>query len=252
MLPRTSHRRHRVSLQTALVGEATPRSCVPTAWRLRNGSTQLPPGCCPRFPVTFPGYIILSSSLSMLHAVKDMSTADEITRLVHDAYTSLRYKPPQNQYTILAAFVLFRPSHNNSDDNDRRHLSPTGVSYSSSVPVAKVISLATGSKCLPTERFPLQGDALYDSHAEVLARRGARRWLLEEISRMCTSSDADPLISRDAQDIIASSKLESYWIEQCDDKINDGDTTASSSRPMQFHLKPGVRLAMYISTVPCV
>ncbi|KAH9947307.1 hypothetical protein B0H21DRAFT_692369 [Amylocystis lapponica] len=111
-------------------------------------------------------------------------------------YISLRFSPPPGQYTVLASFVL-----SNADS-------------------LKVISLATGSKCLPTSRFSKEGDALHDSHAEVLARRGALRWFLEEI-----------------QQIALSSRSESMWI--C--KRPDG----------RFYLKDGVRIHFYVTTVPC-
>lgn len=44
------------------------------------------------------------------------------------------------------------------------------------------IALATGVKCQPFCRISPHGDVLHDSHAEVLARRAARAWLLERIS----------------------------------------------------------------------
>lgn len=118
-----------------------------------------------------------------------------IPQLVHDLYSSLAVKIPPGQYTILAAFVLACPG------------------------AAKVISLATGSKCLPTTRFPETGDALHDSHAEVLARRGAVRWLMEEVRRASAGQQG------------------SAWLL----KASDG----------KYSLKDGVHTHMYVSTVPC-
>lgn len=40
------------------------------------------------------------------------------------------------------------------------------------------IALATGVKALPYATLSPAGDLLHDSHAEVLARRGARTWIL--------------------------------------------------------------------------
>ncbi|KAI0751461.1 hypothetical protein C8Q80DRAFT_1099847 [Daedaleopsis nitida] len=111
----------------------------------------------------------------------------------------LNFRPPDGQFTILAGFVL-------RGDGD----------------TLQVISLGTGSKCLPASRLPKCGDALHDSHAEVLARRGAIRWFLEEIARICATpalACASPWISRGA----------------------DG----------KFALRDGVTLVMYISTIPC-
>jgi len=84
----------------------------------------------------------------------------------------------------------------------------------------KVISLGTGSKCLPTVLFSPRGDALHDCHAEVLARRGAIRWFLEEIERYHDSGGSE-------------------WIA----RDRDGDC--------KYTPKDGVHIHMYISTVPC-
>lgn len=59
----------------------------------------------------------------------------------------------------MCAFVLRR----NGDDDD-----------------AIVVSMATGTKCASFERRGARGVVVADAHAEVLARRGARRWLGEE------------------------------------------------------------------------
>lgn len=120
-----------------------------------------------------------------------------IPQLVHDLYSSLAVKIPPGQYTILAAFILTRTCPS----------------------TAKVVSLATGSKCLPTDRSPKTGDALHDSHAEVLARRGAVRWLMEEVRRASIGQQ------------------DSAWLM----KASDG----------QYSLKDGVHVHLYVSTVPC-
>ena len=99
----------------------------------------------------------------------------DIAQAVTSLYASLNFSPPPRQYTVLSAFILVDRSHE---------------------AVIKIISLATGSKCLPTSRLPKEGDALHDSHAEVLARRGAVRWFLEEIARSDPSADSTPWLKR--------------------------------------------------------
>ncbi|KAK0498367.1 adenosine deaminase/editase [Armillaria luteobubalina] len=116
---------------------------------------------------------------------------DAIIHDIHEIYGSLNFYPPDGKFTILASFFL---------TDERR---------------TKVISIATGTKCLPTIRLPSQGEALHDSHAEVLARRGAIRWCMEEILRSTTSD----------------------WIV-C---LTSG----------KYALRDGVALNLYISTVPC-
>jgi tRNA-specific adenosine deaminase 1 len=124
--------------------------------------------------------------------------ADEIVATVLQQYDSLGFKPPPRQFTILAAFVL-------SDGNGR----------------IKIVSLGTGSKCLPGTRLQDGGNAVHDSHAEVLARRGAIRWFLEEVRRVKVNwTDS-----------------ESIWIEE----KADG----------KFALRAGVLMHLYVSTLPC-
>jgi tRNA-specific adenosine deaminase 1 len=125
-----------------------------------------------------------------------MPDAQAIASAALAAYARQAFAPPPGQHTVLAAFALSRAD----------------------APPA-VLALATGTKCLPTARFPARGEALLDSHAEVLARRGARRWFLEELAR-AASGGAPP-----------------EWIERGPDGL--------------FALRPGVELSLYVSTPPC-
>jgi len=115
-------------------------------------------------------------------------------------YSTLPFAPQPGKFTIIAS-----------------------ISLCGTAPGAppKLLALATGSKCLPAARLPMHGAVLHDSHAEVLARRGAVRWLLEEIQRAARipGPDASPWLHTDASGMYA--------------------------------LRPGVRLYLYVSTVPC-
>lgn len=128
-------------------------------------------------------------------------------------YSSLSFSPPASQYTIAASFFL---THSSSPD-------------------CKVISIATGTKCLPTTRLPLRGEAVHDSHAEVLARRGAIRWFLEEIGR-CHQSTPNVTINATGSDV---KSYQSDWICQ------------SSRHGPNYELRDGVQIHLYMSTVPC-
>ncbi|EIN10316.1 hypothetical protein PUNSTDRAFT_132408 [Punctularia strigosozonata HHB-11173 SS5] len=127
-----------------------------------------------------------------------MVVADDVASAALQAFSLQSFAPPSGQFTILASFVLSRGAQ------------------------IKAISLGTGTKCLPTARYPRRGEALRDSHAEVLARRGAVRWLLEEAVRMCSEG------------------YTSDWIER---------TPADYDEP--FKLRSGASLNLYISTPPC-
>ncbi|KIM45922.1 hypothetical protein M413DRAFT_23732 [Hebeloma cylindrosporum] len=122
-------------------------------------------------------------------------------------YSSFSYVPQHSQWTILASFFLVR--------HDDAHSGSGGE--------IKVISLATGTKCLPVQRLSSsRGEVVHDSHAEVLARRCALRWFLEEISRV--HSQEGPCGT-------------SSWII----RRSNG----------KYALQEGVKLNLYISTVPC-
>ncbi|KAJ7650654.1 adenosine deaminase/editase [Roridomyces roridus] len=118
---------------------------------------------------------------------------DRVVEAIMQLYSTLP-QPPQ-QYTVLASFCLI---------SGQEH---------------KIVSLATGTKCLPDAKLPEGGESVHDSHAEVLARRGAVRWFLEEIKR-CHGPD-----------------FSSPWI--------------SLSKDGKYSLTDGVRLVLYVSTVPC-
>ena len=134
---------------------------------------------------------------------------DALVTRVHEQYAACKFKPSNDyQYTVLAAFVLL---------SSRSALAPQVTPDATGA--FKVVSLATGAKCLPTSRYPPHGDALHDSHAEVLARRALVRWLYEEVQRSTHMSTG------------------SEWIERCVDG--------------KWRLKENVKLHMYISTVPC-
>lgn len=128
----------------------------------------------------------------------DAVNPDHLATAVNAIYASLRFKPPAGQYTILAGFILASPE---------RH---------------QVISLATGSKCLPGNRLSGRGESVNDSHAEILARRGALLWLFDEVRRVKNR---------------ASDGETSFWIE----KHLSG----------KYRLRDTVHVHMYISTVPC-
>ena len=97
-------------------------------------------------------------------------SADEIADSVLSVYSRLNPRLPEGRWTILAAVVLS---------------SSSGL---------KPISLGTGVKCLPADRLSSNGDDIHDSHAEVLARRGAIRWFMEEIGRLNSQSDCQWLL----------------------------------------------------------
>lgn len=133
-------------------------------------------------------------------AISDMVVSATLSQ-----YSSLPFAPQPGKHTVLASFALHDAR---SPPNNRVHL----------------LSLGAGVKCLPASRLPPRGDALHDSHAEVIARRGAIRWLLEEVQR-------------DAQQDQNGHSTSSEWVYAQDDGL--------------YALRDNVHLWMYASTVPC-
>lgn len=148
---------------------------------------------------------------------------DRIASACINLYLSHRkfHPPPRSngipQYTILSGIVLASSSSAHSVD---KH------------PDLMCVSLGTGSKCLPASKLPRDGAALHDSHAEIVARRGAVRWFLEEIQRSVRSEDG----------------FASDWIER--DLENEGEEAGTAGIGM-WKLRENVSIHMYVSTLPC-
>lgn len=142
--------------------------------------------------------------------------ADAVASAVLRRYASLpkHGKPQPGEYTLLAGFAV-------TDD---------------AVPDAppRVVALGTGTKCLPASSRCPRGEALSDSHAEVIARRAFVRFLYDELER-ATSDDGDGETKRDATDANAS--------------IVEWVATTTTTTP--FRLRGGVRVHLYATQSPC-
>ncbi|KAI0253144.1 adenosine deaminase/editase [Lactifluus subvellereus] len=125
------------------------------------------------------------------------TTINDVVSVALAQYSLLPFAPQPGKYTVLTSFALHSP-----------HSGRT-----------QLLSLGAGVKCLPASHLPALGDALHDSHAEVIARRGAIRWLLEEVQR-------------DAQ-----APGSSAWVCAREDGL--------------YAPRDDVQLWMYASTVPC-
>lgn len=89
----------------------------------------------------------------------------------------------------------------------------------------RCIALATGVKAQPLSSLSPHGDIVHDCHAEVLARRAARRWLLHRLLlEVRSDTDASPGPSRAVFQMQPSSR---------------------------FHFAEGVSVHLYCSTLPC-
>uniref|UniRef100_G3NBY6 tRNA-specific adenosine deaminase 1 n=1 Tax=Gasterosteus aculeatus TaxID=69293 RepID=G3NBY6_GASAC len=102
-----------------------------------------------------------------------MALADEVAALCLQRWKQLPRtgKPePGREWTLLAAVLQVTRCAN------------AGRSSRAQTP-KEVVSLGTGTKCVGQTAMSPRGDVLNDSHAEVLARRGCIRYLLQELKR---------------------------------------------------------------------
>ncbi|XP_043198184.1 tRNA-specific adenosine deaminase 1-like [Amphibalanus amphitrite] len=126
---------------------------------------------------------------------------DLIATACYDQFSRLpRRARPQasREWALLAGFLLSSPPHTQ--------------------PV--VVALGTGSKCLGASQLSATGEKLADSHAEVVARRAFRRFLMAEVRRAVVGGG------------------ESQWLEK-----------EESGRCVR--LKEGVRVHFFTSHTPC-
>ncbi|KAN0060081.1 hypothetical protein ACQY0O_008054 [Thecaphora frezii] len=128
------------------------------------------------------------------------------------------------EWTILAGLVLTVPDAASGLDL------PLGEPPRHCLPV----SIATGLKCLSYDRLPPTGDVLHDTHAEILARRGARRWLLAKLlDEHRRRRSIPPQPQPGGRD---------------DPFATIFEPSPTSSR---WRLRQGVRLHWYVSAMPC-
>ncbi|KAF8974701.1 hypothetical protein BDZ97DRAFT_1774944 [Flammula alnicola] len=102
-----------------------------------------------------------------MHPDHDHDLYNKAVLTIHNTYSTFSYRPQHSQWTILASFFLTRQSSHTASPGAET----VQDAFNDEI---KIISLATGTKC----------EAVHDSHAEVLARRCALRWFLEEIRRV--------------------------------------------------------------------
>jgi|AntRauTorckE5430_2_1112549.scaffolds.fasta_scaffold00983_9 predicted transcriptional regulator len=93
----------------------------------------------------------------------DPQLAVEISDAVWKKYEHVFLGKNDRQNTVLAGYVVRRTEDGKSGDFE-------------------VIALGTGTKCLPGDKYTLDGTTLHDCHAEIIARRSLLRWLYKQLS----------------------------------------------------------------------
>ena len=87
-------------------------------------------------------------------------------------------KPQEHEHTTFAAILITLPLASTD----------TLIKQQTTTATPIIISMATGTKCLPGSKRAADGSAVHDLHAEVLARRGFLRWSYDEIQYNLESS----------------------------------------------------------------
>ncbi|GFU58353.1 tRNA-specific adenosine deaminase 1 [Nephila pilipes] len=124
---------------------------------------------------------------------------DKVSELCYEKFKTLpkRGKPlSTKEWTLLAAVVMEYPTQ-----------------------ILKVVSLSTGTRCLGFSQLSNKGDMIFDSHAEVLARRGFIKFMMHHMFLLIHKKDSDVL---------------------CFDEMQK-----------KFSLKSGITFHLFVSHVPC-
>ncbi|XP_061577238.1 tRNA-specific adenosine deaminase 1 isoform X2 [Cololabis saira] len=139
-----------------------------------------------------------------------MIDADEVARLCYERFGQLarRGKPePGREWTLLAA--VLRVCRGPDPDPG------TGTGTAEK----EIVSMGTGTKCIGKTAMSPNGDVLNDSHAEVIARRGCIRYLIQELRRA---------VSGQSSSVFCPSAQRGKW-----------------------KLRPGVSFLLFTSHTPC-
>ena len=134
-------------------------------------------------------------------------------------------KPQAHEYTLLAGFAT----------TDERH--PDAP--------PKVVALGTGTKCLGGDKRCVNGMALADSHAEVLARRALVLYMYDEITRLCDAG-REGALANPGVSIFQPGERSGETTT-----LNDDGTVDWTRTRLWCSLRPGVAVHMYVSQSPC-
>lgn len=160
------------------------------------------------------------SSSSSTSSSPDSSLANNVASACYRAFSCLPKKVlPQVgvEWALLAGFVMSSsPLH--SPDTE-----------------FVAVALGTGSKCLGKSQLCHQGKRVSDSHAEVVARRSFRRFLLQEI-----------------YSVLSGGHSVVFYNESCEKSVECTKcTTIGAHNLLPLSLKPHVRFYFFTSHTPC-
>ncbi|XP_038105545.1 double-stranded RNA-specific editase Adar isoform X5 [Culex quinquefasciatus] len=119
---------------------------------------------------------------------------------------------------------------------------------------AKVIALATGTKCVSGEHMSVTGSVINDSHAEIIARRGLLDFFYTQLDQHCKQAAAAAAAS-------TNNGNNNNTVAQQNGKNGEQPEAAEPEpsifvRPTDgssklYRLKDGIYFHLYINTAPC-
>ena len=140
------------------------------------------------------------NSQQLLEHVNRNKTVEQIYEAVNQKWQSLGSK----SFNVLASFVITINGSTNPE----------------------VLSIATGSKCVPADHLELDGSVVHDSHAEIVARRALKLVLYDNLKHLTRSIGSN----RNEKELI---------LERVPNKVN------------RYRLKHGYKLHLMITLKPC-
>jgi double stranded RNA-specific editase B len=114
---------------------------------------------------------------------------------------------------------------------------------------AKIICLTTGTKCINGEYMSLNGEALNDCHAEILACRLLKRYLYEQLDVYINFLLKKITQQTCIDDLLTSENFIFERKDEYDDE--DDDVEGFDDRKVLFRLKDNIKFHLFISTTPC-
>ena len=200
------------------------------------------------------------------HAPMNIGAAVERAVLHKYAALSKNGKPQAHEYTLLAGFAVTCDDDDNDDEETQ-------------IPVPRVVALGTGTKCLSACARCRRGEALADSHAEVVARRALLSFLYDELHRLAarttsttaaTTTTATPGHRHDTifewSNPSSSTRVHLLGADSSADDApqhHDHDhhhrqQSRQEEQRYRYHshqpmcrLRPGVKIHMYMTQSPC-
>uniref|UniRef100_A0A182FMH1 Uncharacterized protein n=1 Tax=Anopheles albimanus TaxID=7167 RepID=A0A182FMH1_ANOAL len=176
--------------------------------------------------------------------------------LVHNGDSSFNkgknFELPQTFADHIGKLVIekFNLVMQSSDVYSRRKvLAGFVMTYGYDVKTARVISLATGTKCVSGEHMSVTGSVINDSHAEIIARRGLMDFIYSQLDLLCRRQ-ADSATTATASECSAQSGLketETHSTEPEEEPIFNKPSSESGL----YTLKEGIYFHLYINTAPC-